>query len=327
MLRSTALVLLTFATVASADPYDFRLYKLGNPQCGELSGMPCAGVPGGTNFRATANGNFRVFVRQLAAALTAATLMPPETLGHAGFAFAIEASVVQISEDPTGAGGVTFPTQQASLCDASAPCGASGYQNGISGPVVIPSVHIRKGLPYSFELGGRVGWLEKSRMFMGTVELKWAINEGFTYLPDIAVGGRVSKLINSRDFDVTTGGLDVSVGKQFALGGMVTLTPYAGWNLMFVGASSNPVDFDPARSLAKSETRDDQFRDIYVFESVSAGSNTHNRFYGGLRFVASPFMLGAEVSYTLIGSFRDDNGVERKVPSVVAGNFMLGVDL
>ncbi len=315
MSRFFAIVLVAAAATASADPYDFKLYKLGNP------------VMGGTNFRASANGNFRVFARQLAAAMSTATLMPPETLGHAGFAFSAEVAVVQIGEDASGAGGITFPTQRAEQCQATEMCEGTGYKNGMSSPVLIPSVHIRKGLPYSFELGGRLGWLEKSRMFIGTLELKWAVNEGFTYLPDISVGGRISKLINSRDFDVTTGGLEVSVGKQFALGGMVTLTPYGGWNLMFVGASSNPIDFDPNRSLAQAETPADQFRDIYVFDSVQAASNTHNRFYGGLRFVASPFMLGAEFSYTLIGNFRDSAGIERKIPSVLAGNFMVGVDI
>lgn len=313
MSRLLPIVLVALAPAASADPYDLRLYKLGNPQ------------KDGVNYRPGANGNFRVFARQLAAAMTSATLMPPETLGHAGFAFSAEVSIVQIGEDESGAGGITFPTQRAELCPTGE-CGGTGYRNGMSSPVFIPSVHIRKGLPYSFELGGRVGWLEKSRMFIGTLELKWAINEGFTYLPDIAIGGRISKLINSRDFDVTTGGLDVSVGKQFALGGMVTLTPYAGWNLMFVGASSNPIDFDPSRTLAQAETPSDQFRDIYVFESVQASANTHNRFYGGVRFIASPFMLGAEASYTLIGNFREDS-VERRIPSVFAGNFMVGVDI
>lgn len=316
MSRFFALALCALATAASADPYDFRLYKLGNPNKDAAA------------FNPSANGNFRVFARQLAAAMSSATLMPPETLGHAGFAFSAEVSVVQVGEDASGSGGITFPTQRATPCEAADSCAASGFKNGIANPVLIPSIHVRKGLPYSFELGGRIGWLEKSRMFIGTLELKWAINEGFTYLPDIAVGGRVSKLINSRDFDVTTGGFDVSVGKQFALGGMVTVTPYAGWNLMFVGASSNPIDFDPSRTRETSETPDDQFRDIYVFDSVSASNNTHNRFYGGLRFVASPFMLGAEFSYTLIGNFREvATGVDRKIPSVLAGNFMIGVDI
>lgn len=299
MSRFLALTLFAVAATASADPKDFRIYKLGNP------------VAGGTGYTPDANGNYRVFARQLAAAISSVTLMPPETLGHAGFAFSAELSVVDIKQSADPAQGIMFPTQTA-----------------LNGPVLIPSVHIRKGLPYSFELGARVGWFGDSRMFTGMLELKWALNEGFTYLPDIAVGGRIAKIINSRDFDVTTGGLDVSVGKQFALGGMVTLTPYVGWNLMFVGSTSNPVDFDPHRSLGQSEDPADQFRDIYVYDSVPSSANTHNRFYGGFRFVSSPIMFGAEISYTLIGSFRDvTTGTERAVPSVLAGNFMNGVDL
>jgi hypothetical protein len=314
--RFLACSLIAVSSVASADPYDFRIYKLGNPQCGALSDpmYSCATAAGapmqGTGYTPRANGNFRVFVRQFAAAMSSVTLMPPETLGHAGFAFSAEVSIVVIDQDPAGVEGIAMPTQST-----------------LKSPLKIPSVHIRKGLPYSFELGARIGWIEQSRMFTGMLELKWAINEGFTYLPDIAVGGRVAKLINSRDVDITTGGLDVSVGKQFALAGMVTLTPYAGWNLMFVGATSNPVDFDPQRSIAQAEQPSDQFRDIYVYDSVQASANTHNRFYGGVRFIASPFMIGLEFSYTLIGSFRDDAGVERKIPSVIAGNGMIGVDL
>src|SRR5205807_936694 len=133
-------------------------------------------------------------------------------------------------QDPSGKNGINMPTQYAKPCQAADMCGTGGgYKNGMSNVILIPSVHIRKGLPFSFELGARVGWIEQSRMYVGMLELKWALNEGFTYLPDIAVGGRIAKLMNSRDFDLTTGGLDVSVGKQFAIAGMVTLTPYVGW--------------------------------------------------------------------------------------------------
>jgi hypothetical protein len=287
------------AGAAFADPYDLRIYRLGNP------------MQNGTGFTPAANANFRVFARQLGAAMSSVTLMPPETLGHAGFAFSAEIAIVDIKQDASGVEGIAFPTNQA-----------------ISGPVLIPSFHVRKGLPYSFELDGRLGWFEKSRMFIGSLGLKWAINEGFTYLPDISVGGRISKLLNSRDFDVTTGGLEIMIGKQFALGGMVTLTPYVGWNLSFVGASSNPIDFNPQRNLAQAELPSDQFTDIYVYNSVQASANTHNRFFGGLRFIGHPFMLGAEVSYTLISAFHDeDSNTDRKVPAVLSGNFMVGVDL
>jgi hypothetical protein len=298
-MRWPSLLAVVVAATAFADQNDFRIYQLGNPQMG------------GTGYTPNANGNFRVFARQFAAAMTSATLMPPETLGHAGFAFAAEVSVVNIAQSANDANGIMLPTQVP-----------------FQGPLLIPGVHVRKGLPYSFELGGRMSWIDNSRMFVGMLELKWALNEGFTYLPDIAIGGRIAKLINSRDFDLTTGGVDVSIGKQFAIGGMLTLTPYVGWNLMFVGATTNPVDFNPQRPLGQAEMPANQFTDIYVFDSLQSSANTHNRFYVGLRFVSKPFMLGIEGSYTIIGAFSDaTTGLNRQVPAVPAGNAMIGVDL
>ena len=251
-----------WAATAHADPNDFHIAKLGNP------------VPNGTGFNAEGNNNFRVFARQFAAAMTSVNLSPPETLGHSGFAFNAELSVVFI-DTPT----VKMPTE-----------------GEFSGTLLIPSIHIRKGLPWSFELGARGQWIEKSRMGAGTLELKWAINEGFTYLPDIAVRGNVTKLLNSRDFDLTAGGLDLGLGKQFALGGMITLTPYAGWTFVFVGASTGNVDFHANRTLAESDKPQEQFRDVYVFDSLQAIYNTHHRFYAGARFIGGVLTLGAEFS-------------------------------
>ena len=306
MLRRLVTLAVLFSTAAWAQadenfPYDFRIAKLGNPQ------------PGGTDFDLRANANFRVFARQLAAAMTSVNLMPPETLGHSGFAFSLEFSLVDFQ-------GGSLPTDGA-----------------FKGPLKVPSVHVRKGLPFSFEVGARVAWLEQSRMGAGTVELKWALNEGFAYLPDIGVRGFVTKLINSRDFDVTAGGFDLGLGKQFAIAGMVTLTPYLGWSLNFVGATSGNVDFRPGRTLGESDT--DLFKDYYVFNSLQALNNTHNRFYGGFRFIAGHAMLGAEISYSVFPTFKDVNGsgglltgpVEgtaetRSIPAVLTGNFTLGLD-
>lgn len=283
---------------ALADPYDFKLAQLGNPYAG------------GTNADPLANARFRAVMKQWAAAISGINLAPPETLGHAAFAFSVDLQVVDFGAPPqTSSTPVTFPTT-----------------GEFKGPLLIPSVHVRKGLPWSFELGGRVGWIEKSRMGVGTVELKWAVNEGFTFLPDIGVRGHVSKILNTRDFDLTVGGLDLGIGKQFAIGGMVTLTPYIGWNLAFVGASTGNIDFNPSRTLAEADAPQ-QFRDIYIFDSMGAGLNTHNRFYGGFRFIGGALQVGAEVSGTVLGSFTDTRtGETINLPPVLSYNFSLGLD-
>ena len=295
-LRSLASLLCALlATAAQADPNDFRISQLGNP------------FETGTGYTPQANNNFRIFARTFAAALTSVNLSPPETLGHSGFAFSAETSLV------------SFDTSKYKL-PTEAP-----YSGNL---MVIPSIHIRKGLPFSFEIGARGAWIEKSRMGAGTLEFKWAVNEGFTYLPDIAVRGNITKLLNSRDFDITAGGLDIGIGKQFALGGMVTISPYIGWNLVFVGASTGNVDFHPSRLLADSDKPSEQFRDIYVFDSLQAISNAHNRFYGGARFIGGVLMIGAEFSYSLIGNFKDTKvtNTDIQIPAVMAGNFTLGLD-
>ncbi len=281
---------------ALAEPYDFQLAKLGNPQSG------------GFGYSARADGNFRVFARQFAAALTSVNLAPPATLGSSAFSLTAELSMVDFAIP--AAGDYRLPTTEA-----------------FQGWLRIPSLHLRKGLPASFELGARGAWIEQSRMGAATVELKWALNEGFTYFPDIAIRGSVTKLINGRDVDLTTGGVDLGIGKQFALGGMVTLTPYVGWNLLFVGATTTSVDFHPSRTLAESDAVAQQFTDYYVFTSLQASANATNRFYGGFRFIAGVMQLGAEISYSIIGRFRDDRANEdREVPSVLGLNFHLGLD-
>lgn len=292
------------SATAFADAYDFRIYQLGNPACNQDGNGSCTGI----GYRADANANFRAFARRLAAGMTSVNLMPPETLGHSAFAIGVElsvvdfGSVVQTTDLPT-----TSPVQ---------------------GAVLMPSVHIRKGLPWSFEVGVRAAWLEKSRMGSGTLELKWALNEGFTYLPDIGVRGYVTKLLNTRDFDVTAGGLDVGVGKQFAIAGMVTITPYVGWNLSFVGASSGSVDFNPSRSLKDSDeiTAPTNNRNFSVFDPVRVAENTNNRFYGGFRFIAGVVQLGFEISYTVLGSFEDKNVGRVQMPAVLAYNSLIGFD-
>lgn len=271
--RLSLLIGLLSSTAAFADAYDFRIYQLGNPQ------------PGRTGSIDQANANFRAFARRMGALMTATNLAPPETLGHSGFAISAELSVVDLQ-------GATATNEMPT-------------NSPINGAVLLPSIHVRKGLPWSFELGARAAWFEKSRMGTGTVELKWALNEGFTYLPDIGVRAHVTKLLNSRDFDVTAGGLDLGLGKQFAIAGMVTLTPYIGWNLVFVGASTGNIDFKPNRDLSEADTAGSQYVDYYVYENVVAATNAINRFYGGFRFIGGVVQLGFEFSYTTLGSFID----------------------
>ncbi len=301
-LQAIAVAVVSCSAAALADPNDIQLYKLGNPI--DASGNPTAGNP-----------NFRAFTRGLGVALSSANLMPPETLGHAGFSVAAEVSIVSLATQEPGGG----PCQA-----ARAECFMFPTQKDFTTPLLLPSVHVRKGLPFSFELGSRISWVEKSRMVAVTGELKWALNEGFTYLPDVGVRASVTRLVNGRDFELTTGGVDLGVGKQFAIGGMITFTPYVGWNLLFVGASSATVDFNPGRTqqaATSSSTAQLDSKEAGPFDAVGFFANRNNRFYGGLRFIGGVMQLMAEFSYTIPDTAGGFEG-----PSILAINFGVGLD-
>lgn len=298
-------VLVSLGAYAGPLSYDFRIAQLGNPQCLRLASDGSC-TEGATDYTPWAEANFRAFARRFAAGLTASNLSPPQTLGHSGFAVSVETSLVyfqNVSAD-------RMPTHRP-----------------VSGPMLVPSVHLRKGLPWSFEVGAKAAWIEKSKMGAGTLELKWALNEGFSFLPDIAVRGHITKLVNSRDFDLTAGGLDFGLGKQFSIAGMATLTPYVGYNLIFVGASSSALEHNPSRGLGAAEAPDANFIDYQPYAGVQAGDNTINRFYGGARLIVGVAMLGVEISNTVLGRFRDAKvGWVNIEDSVWATNFTLGLD-
>lgn len=247
------------AAPALADPQDFQLHRLGLPS-------------------AESNANFRSFANQLGVALASYNLEPPETLGHSAFNFGLEYAVARVDAKPS-----VWPRQ----CGASCPTDL----------LLMPTIQLRKGLPFSFELGSKIAYLQYSRMTAATVEVKWALNEGFFYLPDLGVRGHGTRLLGARDFGLITAGVDVGLGKQFAIGGMATLTPYAGWNLIYVNATSSVIDFRPERSLSDALERATE--NTGVFDQVKMSQkNDSNRFYGGLRYISLVFELTGEVSYT-----------------------------
>jgi len=302
---SSIAALLCGGLALAAAPNDFRITSLGNPLDPDT-------------LRATiANANFQAFAKEMGAALVSSDLTPPGTLGHSCFSAAMELSVVSLKGISRGD---TPPT---------GPWFIMPTENTFQGTLLFPAVHIRKGLPWSFEIGTKVGWIDKSDMSVATIEAKWAGNEGFALLPDVSVRLHATRLFNTRDFDLGAGGLDFAVGKKFAIGGMITLTPYGGWDLTFVGASTpRLVDFQPDRTEAQAEsTQYAQFTNSGVYKEVALFENAHNRFYGGARFIGGVIQIVAEVSITGVGQTSTVNeSLDTQLPAVLAFNIALGLD-
>lgn len=312
--RWMALVTLLSGAAAHADKNDLRLVDLGNP----------------AEVGSTAQSDFQAFARTMAASLMSANLMPPESLGHAGFNVNAELSVVNLPKTRAEGenSGVIIPMEEAQ-----------------PGTMLVPALHVRKGLPFSTELGGRVAWIERSRMIAATGEVKVALHEGgiiegfLKYLPDLGVRGHITKLMGAQDLSLTAMGFDVGIGKKLPLGGMVTLTPYGGLDFSVVSAQSATLDFQPNR-LKPDPTDPTKPTPTSPLDPVAALQNTGSygrlhfhenmtqRIYGGARFVGGVLQLGAELSFTRLGNVpvKDGDDDTRGLPTVVTFNTSLGLD-
>jgi hypothetical protein len=143
-------------------------------------------------------------------------------------------------------------------------------------------------------------------MFALGAEVKWAINEGFYYLPDFAVRVSINHLLGSKDFELSTGGWDLSLSKAFGIAGMFSLTPYAGYNMLFVHASSHVV-----LDAASGQPDPNQNMVSQVFSEVSWKDNMQHRVFVGCRLKTHIFQITAEGIYS---------------KSVSLFNFKLGFD-
>jgi hypothetical protein len=189
------------------------------------------------------------------------------------------------------------------------------------GQLFLPSVHVRKALPFSFELGGRMIYLSQSSYYAAQGEAKWALNEGFANIPDFAVRAAYTRLFGQKDWNIGTTDLDVMVSKRWGLsGGVTSLTPYLVGRFTFVSASSGQIDFAPNRSPPTTDPVD--LRSTQA--SFPRYSATIYRTTLGVRFTAYAVSLGLEGTYFGGASPKSSGYDDVKVASSFSGAAKLG---
>ena len=187
---------------------------------------------------------------ELGYAIAPAAFRPARTTGFGGFAIGFEASFAHINAGAIDATGTPY------------------WQVGTRGPVdpathqfsvvnknpdsflQIYTVDVRKGLPYGFELGGVLGYVANTSLWVAGGDAHWALLEGYRtgalgYLPDVAICGGVRTLAGAPSFFLTTVGLDVQLSKPFTLADSAVLTPYVSGQRLIIFADSSVVDLTP----------------------------------------------------------------------------------
>jgi len=160
----------------------------------------------------TVQSTFADLVKDLGSALSYKAIAPAEPLGLLGVDLGLEFSATKLSSDALkiAAGG-----------------------NGPS-TLLVPKVHVHKGLPLSLDVGAFVSAVPSSNIKVTGAELRYSFLEGNTVLPAVALRGTYTKLSGVEHFDLSTKGVELTISKGFAL-----LTPYAGLGKVKVSGDSD----------------------------------------------------------------------------------------
>jgi len=155
---------------------------------------------------------FRDLSADLGAALSYKAVTPAEPLGTLGFDLGLEVTSTTLKSDALQAASSDNAPSQ----------------------LVIPKLHLHKGLPFGLNLGAFYTSVPSSNIGLAGAALSYAIVDGGILMPAIAIRGTYSQLTGVDGLELNTKGLELSVSKGFAMA-----TPYAGIGTVRIDSRTN----------------------------------------------------------------------------------------
>jgi hypothetical protein len=315
------------AAPARAEPLDLDLSRLGPPDAAVWTEIARAngtdvseGSPWTTSGTATELANdakrrFAILSSEMALAISGPILDPASTTGHAGFDIAFEGAYEPVHAAPVGTarfgfGAEPWPTR------SSAP-----------GSLTTTGIHVRKALPWSFEFGGRLTYLNKTNYFAAQGEAKWALNEGFEYVPDLAIRVAYTRLFGQAQWNLGATDVDVMVSKRWGVSAVTSFTPYLAARFSFVNASSDMIQFQSVVPQPPGADPAAQNAGVAGFPVLNVGLY---RTTLGVRMTASSVSMALEGTYFGGKSYSGNDNAGRddypdfKVASALGAALKLG---
>lgn len=273
---AAAVLMLGAAATARAEPLDVRLARLGPPD--ELVWAALGADPGqAIGLANDAKRRFAVLSNDLALAMSSPLLQPGSTTGHSGFDVAFEASYSGVHGSPLGEAPPLGFTNRPWPTLSAEPTAL--FTSGL---------HVRKALPFSLEMGGRLTYLARTSYVAAQGEVKWALNEGFESFPDVAVRAAYTRLFGQQEWNLDATDLDLLVSKRWGVSAVTSLTPYVAARFTFVRASSERLDFGTGPLPASPEAANARYA---AFPELR---NTLYRTTVGVRLTADTVSLAVE---------------------------------
>lgn len=260
-----------------------------------------------------ATSNFRSLMSELGVVVAPRLQTPADTLGFAGFQFAVELGTTQISRDQrfwNGVEGVEPGNPLARRPDRWLTTVGAFARKGMWFPI--------PGLEWGV---GAVKLLD-SGLWAAQGYVKLALLEGFHRwpIPSAAVRGSVSHLLGSDQVVMTIGSLDAVLSKAMSIGGTARFEPFAGWNIMFIDARSRRIDATPScdahrlqqATMAVPGCPPSQVGTSFDFDATFTFPDQdvirRHRFYGGAKLKLSVLFATLQYAYAPEGRTRDERG-------------------
>jgi hypothetical protein len=187
---------------------------------------------------------FKRLISQYAFAFAPTAMHSARTTGYGGFHLSLESDYTSISSSKdywkNGTQGTVDPSNGSS----------SSYNTSPASLLQLYSLKFRKSFGFGLEITGIVGFMPKTSIISGGSDVRLSLLEGFRtgiggVLPDIAVGGGVRTITGTPQFQLTVAALDAQISKPLPIQDSMVLTPYIGYQYLWIFGDSGLVDLTP----------------------------------------------------------------------------------
>lgn len=154
---------------------------------------------------------FRLLSEDVGAAISYRAVQPAEPLKVPGFDISAEVSATELVNADKWLNAI----------DA----------NDRTTQIILPKIHLTVGLPYSFDIGAFYSSSSNTDISVSGAELKYAILDGSTLVPAVAIRATHTQLDGIDQLYMDTTSADISISKGFAF-----FTPYAGVGSVWINS-------------------------------------------------------------------------------------------
>ncbi len=162
--------------------------------------------------------------------------------------------------------------------------------------LVVPTLHVRKGLAFGFELGTSLGVAAGTSYGVAGGHVKWALLEGLHLVPDVAVQLFGNTGVGTAPLTLVTAGWEAGVSERWAPAENIELAVYGGLQRIGLAGATGSIDFAPTREDVKQPTADDGVFNPLPFGSLVKPTTSFDRWYAGVQLRRGALTLGLDAS-------------------------------